>query len=430
VLVFGFSGIKTNKLELFCTEMTLYSPQPDSVYNFEGSLCRKAFCKYSSFINFHQDLELFMDKNKHFILQIGLAFSLVLTFLAGGILPVFAQEPQPPELPTLQAPLQIPDAQISENFEALDLVGPYFVYLPGVARSENSLYLNINNRQTVKDYYLSAYQNAAIPAPGWTGSQSSCSVGSTSQAFRDAVLARINFFRRMAGVPDTVVFSTVSNQKAQAAALIMSAEGALSHSPPTNWACYSTLGKDGAGSSNLALGNYGWGAINAYMRDYGSGNTAAGHRRWILYPQTREMGTGDVPGGDGNWSSNSLVVFDTYYGTTRPATREAFVSWPPPGYAPYSLVFARWSFSYARADFSTATVSMISNGAALPVVQHPIANGYGENTIVWIPNNMGDSASWPKPAGDTTYTITIRNVKINGQPQNFTYNVIIFDPAK
>ena len=51
---------------------------------------------------------------------------------------------------------------------------------------------------------------------------------------------RINYFRAMAGVGDDITFDSTYNTKAQAAALMMSANQALSHSPPADWDCFSS----------------------------------------------------------------------------------------------------------------------------------------------------------------------------------------------
>ena len=240
------------------------------------------------------------------------------------------------------------------------------------------------------------------------------------------MLRRINYFRSMAGVPSLRSLSDAYNLKAQAAALMMSANRALSHSPPSTWICYTPEGAQGAGSSDLFLGVYGPAAVSGYMMDPGSGNTAAGHRRWILFPPTQQMGTGDIPPTGGYPASNALWVFDTF--SPRPATREAFVAWPPSGYVPYQVVFARWSFSYPNADFTAATVTMKSGGADVGLSQWPVVNGYGENTLVWTPAGaIGDS--WPKPAQDTAYSVTVQNVLIGGQNRSFTVDVIVFDPG-
>ncbi len=175
-----------------------------------------------------------------------------------------------------------------------------------------------------------------------------------------------------------------SNRKAQAAALMMSVNNTLNHDPPVSWLCYSSDGHSGAGSSNLSLGVDGWDAITLYMKDPGTTNYFAGHRRWILYPQTQVMGTGDIPAIAGYPASNSLVVFDVAHVEQRPATRETFVAWPPPGYVPYQVVYPRWSFALANADFSNVYVTMASGGSNLSATPAKLETGYGENTLVCI----------------------------------------------
>jgi hypothetical protein len=229
----------------------------------------------------------------------------------------------------------------------------------------------------------------------------------------------------MAGVPG-VTLSDEYSAKAQAAALMMSVNGKLDHSPSPAWSCYSSDGAEAAGSSNLALGTLGPEAINAYMLEGGP----VGHRRWILYPQTQAMGTGDIPGGSSYWASNALWVFDSHMWEPRPETREEFVAWPPPGYVPYQVINDHWSFSYPAADFSSANVSMTSGGSNVSIVLGPLVNGYGENTLVWIPQGVTGGGAWPKPVADTAYTVKIQNAWINGQSRDYTYVVIVFDPSK
>ncbi|MDY0040810.1 MAG: CAP domain-containing protein [Desulforhabdus sp.] len=190
-----------------------------------------------------------------------------------------------------------------------------------------SLSINPASRDASRNFYLTYYANAAQPAINWTGNVSTCNAGDTAAAFKDAVALRINYFRAMAGVPANITLSTAYNTVAQKAALMMSANGTLNHYPPSTWACYSAAGYDGASHSNLSLGSYGWGAISGYMEDSGAYNSAVGHRRWLLYPQSQSMGTGDIPPTSGYWSANALRVMDNY-GAARPATREEYVAWP------------------------------------------------------------------------------------------------------
>lgn len=283
------------------------------------------------------------------------------------------------------------------------------------------------SRGASRDFFNTYYKASEGHAIGWTGNHA-CDAGETAGDFRDAVLLRLNYFRAMAGVPSETVLSDVYTSKAQEAALMMSVNNSLSHYPTPAWQCYSDNGAEAAANSNLYLGVFGWNAITGYMKDSGSNNYFVGHRRWILYPQTQTMGTGDIPFVSSYPSSNALWVFDSNIFGPRPSTREEFVSWPPPGYVPYQVVFPRWSFSYPSADFSAATVTMTSEGANIWVDLAAVANGYGENTIVWIPMHLNDGDVWPKPNTDTTFSVVIANVLIGSASNEFQYAVTVFDP--
>ena len=289
-----------------------------------------------------------------------------------------------------------------------------------------------SSRQWSRAFYNSVYLASSSAASGWTGDSAACSAGETSAEFRNSVLVRINYFRAMAGVPSDIRFSAVYNGKAQQAALMMSNNGDLDHSPPASWTCYTAEGAEAASRSNLSLGNYGWAAVDGQMMDNGASNSAAGHRRWILYPQTEEMGTGDVPPSSGYSSANALWVMDGRYNNPRPETREPYVAWPPPGFVPYTVVSPRWSFSYPGADFGTASVSLSSNGNPLSVAVQPLATGYGENTIVWAADGLNPdlwNARWPQPDEDTTYTVEITHVTVGETSVDFSYDVTIIDPV-
>jgi hypothetical protein len=295
-------------------------------------------------------------------------------------------------------------------------------------RARGGVTVNPQNREESRLFYVSEYLGTQGSDTGWTGRHDSCDPGVTQQGFRDNVMRRINYFRAMAGVPADVTLPEVYNREAQAAALMMSVNRALSHTPPTSWRCYTQLGYDGASSSNLALGAFGPEAIRLYIYDPGEGNHFVGHRRWILYPPIQNMGTGDIPYVGSYPSANALHVFDDHLWDPRPPTREEFVAWPPPGYVPYRVVFARWSFGYPGADFSGAAVSMRCGGESLPVEVAPLEAGFGDNTLVWIADGMSDGAVWPRPEADQACTVTVRNALIDGQPRDFTYSVVVFDP--
>lgn len=296
--------------------------------------------------------------------------------------------------------------------------------------------IDTQDREAVRLFYRGVYfQSEDVPI-GWTGNFATGDAGTTAQPFRDAVALRLNWYREMAGVPANVSLSDLYNLKDQQAALMMSANGQLSHAPPPTWIYYTSAGAEAAANSNLSLGNNGARAIAGQMQDAGGNNAVVGHRRWLLYPQTRTMGTGDVPAGVLNGTgvapANALWVFDGNFGGTRPATRDGFVAWPPKGYVPYPAVYGRWSLSYPNADFGTATVTVSKGGVAVPVTVEyrstAVTPNFGEDTIVWRLNGFNDTSVYPKPGADENYQVTVNGVQGSGVPPSFSYNVIVFDP--
>ncbi len=299
-----------------------------------------------------------------------------------------------------------------------------------LAGAKSAAWLNTLDRAAVRNSYVYDFLAAANKSLAWTGNYGTCNPGTTAQDYRSATAQRLNWFRSMAGVPVGISLDPVYSAKDQQAALMFSVNRQISHTPPTGWACYSTEGAQGAGNSNICYSSGATylqsdpGCVNLYMLDSGAGNTAVGHRRWILYPQTQTMGTGDVPGDGGNYSANALWVFDGNYGAPRPATRDGFVAWPPNGFVPAPVVYPRWSFSYPGASFAAASVAMQCNGSNLPLQVFPVQDGYGENTIVWEPS----ACSLPG-GGEAISDVTVSNVIIGGTPQTFSYTVRIFDPS-
>lgn len=285
-----------------------------------------------------------------------------------------------------------------------------------------ALFVNTNNREESLDFYRRQYLMPSPPGISWSGNLATCEPGTTAAEFRARVFQRINYFRAMAGVPP-VVEDPAYSSKAQAAALIV-ATSTLTHYPSPDSRCYSDDGAQAAGRSNLSGSRIGWDAVTGYIADHGV--SGLGHRRWLLYPQTQAMGSGDIPSGD-SFGVNALFVIDDNYGGTRPATREPYVALPPPGYVPYPLVFPAWSFSYPRAVFSSASVSMSRGGVAVPVKLPPVVSGFGEPTLVWTPT---DTALESAPASDVTYNVSVKDVLIGGSPRSFDYQVVVFDPGR
>ena len=252
--------------------------------------------------------------------------------------------------------------------------------------------INTLDRERVIDEYLQEYNRPDFRGEdrskiGWTGSVADCIAGTTNQSYRDSIIQRINWFRRMAGLKPVEEDPALSEQ-AQAAALMMAAEDRLSHVPDSDWACYSREGFTGAYNSNLGPGVT-LASVDTYMEDYGRNNIGVGHRNWILLPGLRTVGWGAAYVYPSGWScncKNALWVQGRRHALVREQlVREelGFVPWPPAGYVPEGVVWPRWSLGMPEnmvGGTNTLDVTVISeSGVSVPVqILHA-----GSDAVVW-----------------------------------------------
>ncbi len=272
-------------------------------------------------------------------------------------------------------------------------------------------------RLAAQDLYLNYYlpsQTAGTDVP-WTGNEVSCDPGSVPEATIVKIMQRLQYYRRAVGLGNEITENQSKSDKAQLAALLMNANDALDHDPPSSWKCYTPDGKEGAGNSLLTMTKNAE-AIDSYIRDQGADNGPVGHRRWLLWPRLQEIGIGNTN------RSNAIWVLGN--AGTPPADAPEFISWPPEGYIPDRLVFPRWSFSIAGADFSSTSVSMRdANNNAINLQIEALSTSYGDPTVVWIPENISANVS-----EDTSYTIILEDVEVNGVFRDYSYQVTLFDP--
>lgn len=267
-------------------------------------------------------------------------------------------------------------------------------------------------RQQVIDDYNNIYLQSAVSNTqlGWTGNTSTCLAGTISDLAQTNTLARINYYRKLAGLSSMVTFDPTNDSKCQQAALMMAANNSLSHNPPASWLCYTSDGAQAAMSSNLYLGGHTASAVDAYMND--NGITFAGHRRWILNSRPPAFGHGSTINSDALW-----VVGFSGTGSATPVT------FPSEGYFPAPLVPASkyWSFGLYNAGFSSATVQMLDqSGSDVTINLFAVVNGYGDNTIVWQAPDVLTNSPY-----DVKYTVKVNNVLVDGVYKNFSYDVII-----
>lgn len=282
--------------------------------------------------------------------------------------------------------------------------------------------VDTTNKAAVNAAYWRDYApKQTLPIDWLLGSVGSCLPGSTASVTNQATLSSLNYVRSLAGLAP-VTFSWKMNASAQRAALIMAANEKLSHTPSSNWRCWSSTGAKTAAKSNLALSYPSLKAgriIELYMDDPGSSNTAVGHRRWLLNPFTTKMGSGSTP------TANAIQVM----GPTNPyRPNPKWVSWPTSGYFPNPMEpNGRWSFSagYKSISFKYAKVQVYSsNGKKISLKKYPVHGGYAMPTLVWqMPSNISKTDS---------YHVYIGNMKKAGVPGTFGthYWVRLFTPSQ
>jgi uncharacterized protein YkwD len=250
----------------------------------------------------------------------------------------------------------------------------------------------------------------------WSGSVAKCVPGTTSDAFKDDVLHRTQWFRAMAGVNPQIFLDSALSSFAQAAALVMHANNDLSHYPTSAWECFSEDAYEGASNSNLYLGRNGEKSIIGYIEDSGSDNLPVGHRRWILSPFLQRIGTGDTP------NTNALFVADDVDSASTPRVREpdGFVMWPPRGYVPRQMIFTRWSVSHPTANFDDAIVRIQHSGKTRYFTKPYVGDEpYGRlNSLTF---------EWKRPDSKSPVDIEVSNISIDGVFTVLKYTVLPFD---
>ncbi len=261
------------------------------------------------------------------------------------------------------------------------------------------------DRRDVETAYLAQLDREQRPFT-WSGDVGACVAGEPSSAVQSDSLASLNFFRWLAGLAP-VQLDDAASASAQQAALMMAANGQLSHTPTRFWRCASQQGIDAAGRSNLFMGATASQAINGYMADDGVNNQQVGHRTWLLHPGLRTVGIGNTP------ETNAVAVFGEG-AAYDPAPPNVPVAWPAPGPFPTGLAPSRWSLTTTAQltneprgwEGSSVTVTKGSRTWNPPIINRTRA-------LVWY---MDDTASG-------TYMVRVTGT------QDFSYSVELFEPT-
>ncbi len=278
--------------------------------------------------------------------------------------------------------------------------------------------IDTTDKAAVNSAYWSLYGNNASVTAGWNGSVGSCTPGNISESARITQLNAVNFARRLSGLTPVAAARLSDSVQAnvQRAALMMDANETLDHTPPSSWRCYKSNGATAASQSNLTIGGKTSAGveyplkpldvISSYLKDYGSGNDAVGHRRWILYPKSSVFAFGMT-----NHAAATQVLG---LRTSSTNFNPSYVPWPSDHWFPTPLDPERsgddapggnWSLSgRASACFNNATVSVTRNGYGVATTVISRGAHYGNPTIVWrMPRNLDHS-------GVYAYVVNVSNI--------------------
>jgi hypothetical protein len=289
-----------------------------------------------------------------------------------------------------------------------------------MASGASTATINTLDKAAVNTAYKNLWAAGNSVASGWNGSISSCTAGDPSVSAVYAQLNAVNFARQMnaLGVVRAVTLGDAVQNKVQQAALVMAANGALSHSITSSWKCFTTDAAYAAANSNLGI--YASSPVDFIHQYLGESNgaegsdTSVGHRRWLLNPPSSVFAFGLTSTG-----SAVQVVNLPQTNTANPA----YVAWPSAGYFPDGLEPSGiWSLATnsASANFSNATISVTHNGAAVAVTKYAPVAGFGRPTLVWkMPSTLDKTG---------TYTVTVKGIVIGTTTYTRTYSVNFFTP--
>lgn len=305
-----------------------------------------------------------------------------------------------------------------------------------VSYAAQTFTLNYPTQEQIKQRYkqlgidfdksTSYTENYSITAP--------YAAGNISQSDRQNALNAVNFCRYIAGLPDDVVMTDEYNTLAQAASLVLLANGSLSHSPQQPAGMPESLyktGADGAGGSNIAKGytNLARSVVFGYIEDSDKDNISLlGHRRWLLSPALKTIGFGMTD------------IYSAAYvkGTKRgEAFAGDYVAWPPKN-MPIELYKSHsenYAFSvvlgedYDEPDISKVTVDISSKKQNKS--WHLTKNSTGISEYLTVNNsNYGGKKCIIFNVGmfsqNDTVTVKINGIYKNGVSKPISYTVDFF----
>ena len=267
-----------------------------------------------------------------------------------------------------------------------------------------------------------------------------CQPGTLKPSSKAAVVEWVNRLRGLHGLAP-VVYDASQETGTQAAALMMLANSRLSHTPSSDWACYSAHGASAAGKTNLSRGqtigevsnlpsSQPTAMLGGFMTELNSRNGAGeidiGHRRWLLNPFLRRISVGwaDARGADQYSYAGTLYVIDESDFEVPLSSKVDFVAYPQGNYPAeafdpatrlsFSVLVDKsslWENDANRVDFSSAQVEM-TPALSVTALKASTLNTLDPNAAgtEGLPNVLEWSA--PGMQRGVTYTVWVKGVRI------------------
>lgn len=228
----------------------------------------------------------------------------------------------------------------------------------------------------------------------WSGDQASCSAGSFDAASRARAIAVVNTYRFLANVPE-VTDEPAWYDAAQACALLADANGALSHEPPADWACYSELGAQASAVSLIANRSASH-SVDPFIEDSGNEATMV-HRRWLLSDKIDRLAFGST-----NKFACAVVDGRSFDGPEQTKAAEerdkkkknkdtfSWSAWPPAGAVPLEALqktnvdITGWTVQSSTHSLDNPTATITLDGVELPVQVITLAPSLGSLSAVSI----------------------------------------------
>ena len=256
----------------------------------------------------------------------------------------------------------------------------------------------------------------------WTGSVTGGVAGTTSAAFKEDVRRRINFYRALCGLPGDITLRRDQVRERPGGGIDVRAEWpAQPYATEQLDFITPQMPPKPRRNSNIALGNYGPGAVDAYMRDDGdttkswataAGSTIRGRSPWALAMSRRQSPYS---------SSNALWVIGDFKASDPEIRRlaEPRLRALQPGAGPLVAVLSGGEFLRGHGDHD-ARCDQYSD----TIISICTDTNMGDNTLVWTPSGI--------PASDRRRHAIQRDRfrhQRHRRPTSYSYTVTLFDPS-